>query len=91
MRDGISFLMESEVVFNLPFQINLGQTYTMRLEKNLLQTNVYIDNTFIGSSTTGSVTGNYLGMFAFQATADFSNLTSCSYNFTAPNFVADPS
>ena len=89
-RLAIGGLDSSEVVFDLPFQIVLGQTYTMRLEKNLLQTNVYIDNTFIGSSSTGSVTGNYIGMFAFQAIADFSNLTSCSYNLTAPNFVADP-
>lgn len=68
------------VVFNIPFAINLGQTYTLRLVKNLQETSVYIDDTFIGfSPSSGTYQGNYVGVWAFQATAQFKNLVSCSY------------
>lgn len=68
------------VVFNIPFPINLGQVYTLRLIKNLQETSVYIDDTFIGySPSSGTYSGNYVGIWAFQATTQFKNLVSCSY------------
>lgn len=83
----IGGLDSTETIILLPFQITIGQTYTMRLEKSLQLTNVYIDNVYIGSSTAGIVSGNYIGVWAYQAKANFSDLTSCSYALTPPNFV----
>lgn len=83
----IGGLNATETIIALPFQINIGQTYTLRLEKSLQLTNVYIDNVYIGSSTAGIVSGNYIGVWSYQAKVNFSDLTSCSYPLTPPNFV----
>jgi hypothetical protein len=65
---------------NIP-QINLGQTYTLRIVKNLQQTVVYLDDVQIMTDlNSGSIPGNYIGLFALGATVQFKNFTSCSYS-----------
>lgn len=70
---------DGEVSFPLA-SIVLGQTYTLRIVKNFQQTAAYLDGVFIGYvPSTGTVPGNYIGLWAFGASAEFKDLTSCSY------------
>ncbi|MGD9591068.1 MAG: Ig-like domain-containing protein [Candidatus Babeliales bacterium] len=75
----IGGINSSEMAFSLPFPINLNQSYTLRLVHCEQTTYGYVDGVFIGSSNTGAVNGNLIGIWAFQATPYFRNLRSCSY------------
>lgn len=85
----IGGLGTSETIFLLPFQIQYNTLYTLRLIKNQQQTFAFINDTYIGTSNTGVSTGNYIGLFSYQATVQFNNLTSCSYGrpITAPSNI----
>ncbi len=89
-------LNSTETIFLLPFQIQYDTVYTLRLIKNQLQVFAFIDDMFIGSSNNGLVTGNYIGIWSYQATVEFNDLKSCSYtkSLNTPDYVpfaaADP-
>lgn len=75
----IGGLNGAETIFLLPFQIEYNTLYTLRLIKNQQNTFAFLNGTYIGSSNAGISTGNYLGLFSYQATVQFNNLKSCSY------------
>ncbi len=77
-----TFFGGSIVEFLYP-TLSLDKYYKVRLVKSIRQTSVYIDEGFgfvlVGQSpNSGSIAGQYVGMWAFQASVDFKNFKSWS-------------
>ena len=69
---------------SFPFpSLVLDKFYKMRLVKTIKQTAVYVDDgsgfVLLGqSSNSGTIAGEFIGLWRFNATADFKNLKSWS-------------
>lgn len=62
--------------------------YHLTLIKVFQKTAVFIDDMFILCSTdSGSVPGNFIGIWGFQSTVCFKNFKSCSYSSTPSGFI----
>ncbi|MGE0009169.1 MAG: hypothetical protein AB7F19_01395 [Candidatus Babeliales bacterium] len=73
---------------NVTFPLVLDQYYKVRLVKIGQQTAVFVDDQFILlNPSSGSVAGNFIGMWAFRAEANFKNFTSCSYKKVPPTLT----